>query len=119
LTPIIPPTALELLYFTAAPRSSAIHLQWETATEYDIYGFRIWRSVNGNRNEAVLITAKAILSTGTASSGASYRFIDQDVSLGNSYTYWLEKISADNSSEDIRSVTITLLNMLYLPVVTR
>lgn len=118
-TPVIPPTALELLYFTASAHSSAIQLQWETATEYDIYGFRIWRSVNGHRDEAALLTTKSIVATGTASSGASYRFTDTDVALGNTYTYWLEKISVDNSSEDIRSVAVNLLNMLYLPVVTR
>lgn len=118
-TPVIPPTALELVYFTASVRSSAIQLQWETATEYDIYGFRIWRSVNANRDQAVLLTTKTIFATGTASSGASYRFIDEDVSLGNTYTYWLEKIETDNSSEDIRSVAVSLLNMLYLPVVTQ
>lgn len=118
-TPVIPPTAIELLYFTASPRAGAVELQWETATEYDIYGFRLWRSVNGTREQAELLTTTPIIATGTASSGAGYRFTDANVTLGNTYTYWLEKVDLANATEDIRSVSVNLLAKLYLPIVTQ
>ncbi|MEZ4672655.1 MAG: hypothetical protein R2932_00215 [Caldilineaceae bacterium] len=124
-TPTVrPPTALALLYFTAAPRSLAsgqiaIDLQWETAFELDLYGFHLWRSTTADRSGAELITPSLIVASGGASSGAAYQYRDTAVQWGVTYTYWLEKVEAGGQSADLQSRSATVNSVQYLPWVAR
>ena len=114
-----PPTAIQLLYLEASSQGDAILLQWETALEIDFAGFQLWRSSNGYRADAQLVSTALISSKGTASTGATYRFADTNVSRGVEYTYWLQQIAANGSGEDIRSTTVALSYNLYLPFIER
>lgn len=112
-----PPTALELLFFTATAQAQQVELTWESALELDLYGFQLWRSSNGQRADAQLITAEPIRSRGTASSGATYRFTDTNVTTGVTYTYWLYKINSDTTGADAGSATAQPLHHHYLPLI--
>ncbi len=114
-----PPTAIQLLYLEAASQGDAIMLQWETALEVDFAGFQLWRSSNGYRADAQLVSPVLISSRGTASTGAAYRFTDTNVSRDVHYTYWLHQIATTGTGEDIRSTEAALSYNLYLPLIDR
>lgn len=118
-TPVIPPTAIELLYLAAIPHLSGVELRWETAIELDFIGFRFWRSTDGQRANAMLITPNAIARRGGGSTGATYTFVDESVPSGYTYTYWLEKVRGDGTVEQMRATAIQLRNGLYLPLISR
>jgi hypothetical protein len=119
VTPRVPPTALTLRYFEATAAGDAIALNWETIFESDVRGFVIFRSTTGNRSDATLITNAQILSRGTATVGASYQVLDNDVTFGTVYTYWLEQVTSNGSNEPVASTQAQLLLDLYLPLVQR
>jgi len=112
-----PPTALELLFFTAHAQAEQVELRWESALELDLYGFQLWRSSNGQRADAKLITAQTIRSRGTASNGAAYQFTDTAVTTGVTYTYWLYKVNSDATGADVDSATAQPLHHHYLPLI--
>ena len=94
-------------------------LQWETTLEIDFAGFQLWRSSNGQRGDAQLISANLIAGRGTAGTGASYTFEDIHVSRGVTYTYWLRQVDTNGAGLDIRSTTAALSYQLFVPLIAR
>jgi hypothetical protein len=85
------PLAIALARFDATATASGVMLTWETVSEIDNQGFHVLRSGSTD----VSATAQAFvpsLAPGS-SQGASYEWLDTDVSLGSTYFYWLEDIS--------------------------
>jgi hypothetical protein len=119
-TPTVPPpTALHLVYYRAIAYNAAIELQWQTALEVDIAGFRLWRSTTGVRADAVEITTVLLAARGSAAAGADYRFVDPDVSMGIAYTYWLQSVQIDGRTADLRVLVAQPTAPLYLPFIAR
>ena len=88
------PLAVDLLYFTASASADRVLLEWETATELDNAGFRIWRSPS--RGEGyVVITEALIPARGGPTGGAYYSYEDRDVASGRTYYYKLEDVDYD------------------------
>jgi hypothetical protein len=88
------PTAVNLVSFTAAPApdGAAIALEWETATEIDNVGFNLYRagSLDGLRTR---LNASLIPSQAPGSpAGAVYAWLDESVTSGMTYYYWLEDV---------------------------
>jgi len=77
---------IKLDSFEAKARRDKITLTWQTGTEIENAGFLLYRTVgDGNfRLVSGFITAQ-----GSASAGASYSFVDGDVSRGVNYCYYL------------------------------
>ncbi len=119
-TPTVPPpTALHLVSYRAIARNATIELQWQTALEVDIAGFRLWRSTTGVRADANEITTALIAARGSAATGADYRFVDTDVSTGTTYTYWLQSVQTDGRTADLRVIVAQPTVPLYLPFIAR
>jgi len=114
-----PPTALQLVYFTANSHNKAIHLRWETAFELNVVGFQLWRSSNGQRADAQMVSTTLIGGRGTAGTGAAYTFVDSDVRYGVQYTYWLREIDGAGSGVDASATAATLTYQLFVPHVGR
>jgi hypothetical protein len=88
------PTAITLAAFEAAQQGGDILVTWETATELDNLGFNVYRSVaqHGTR-----IKLNASLIPGQAPGavmGATYELVDETVTSGVTYYYWLEDVDA-------------------------
>ncbi len=115
----VPPTALQLLYYRAISRDGTIELQWQTALEVDLTGFRIWRSTTGLRADAIEVTASLLPARGSAAAGVDYRFVDTGVTVGPTYSYWLQSVQTDGRTEDLQLVTVQLTLPIYLPIVVR
>lgn len=107
------------MYFNAASQGESIVLQWETAFEIDFAGFQLWRSANGLRGDAQLISTNLIAGRGTAGTGAAYTFTDTDVRYNVQYTYWLREVNMAGVGDDIRTTSAMLTYALYVPYVGR
>jgi len=82
---------IELISFDANPHRSEILVVWETASEIDNEGFHLWRAKEGEA-EYTRITSAVIPSEGGPIWGASYEYVDEDVTEGQTYFYKLEAI---------------------------
>ena len=91
------PTVVELISFNACPRGEAVILSWETASEVETAGFRLWRS-EGRGGEYTGITESLIPAEGGPPCGAHDTYTDSGVIPGRFYTYRLEDVSYDGSS---------------------
>jgi hypothetical protein len=89
-------TAIGLSSFTAVPGNS-VTLNWVTETELDTSGFNILRA---DKKKGVYepINEALIPSEGSATQGASYKFVDNDVQKGKKYFYKLEDIDMNGTS---------------------
>lgn len=81
---------VQLASFTARASRGDVVLSWETGTEIDNAGFVIYRSDAGLQDYCCI--SGLIGAEGTAASGASYSFVDEDVGQGAHYEYWLVDI---------------------------
>lgn len=116
------PTAVELAWFTATARDSAVVLAWETASEVDLLGFNVYRAeaeggVRTRLNEA-LIPAQAPGSP----MGAVYDLVDEAVAPGATYWYWLAALDLHGEATARGPVSATAGEPgydVYLPLVNK
>jgi subtilisin family serine protease len=86
------PTAVTLARFEATPLPDAVLVEWETAIEIETVGFNLWRStVPGGTYVRVNDTLIPGASPGSIS-GASYAYLDESVSAGETYYYKLDEL---------------------------
>ncbi|MBN1592873.1 MAG: right-handed parallel beta-helix repeat-containing protein [Candidatus Coatesbacteria bacterium] len=83
-------TWIRLVSFTANARDDKIVLHWETGAEIDNAGFAIFRTIGRSRDYERI--SRLIPAEGSSTTGASYRFIDENVRPGVIYRYWLVDI---------------------------
>ncbi len=90
------PTAVMITSANATSLSSGIKLSWRTADEHDILAFNLLRRPVNTDASFVPINDSPIFARGqTDSWGATYRFIDYDVSPGVDYAYRLQILQLD------------------------
>jgi uncharacterized repeat protein (TIGR01451 family) len=85
-------TPLELLYFRVMAEESAVRLEWATAAEVNIVGFRVYRAMDIRLSDAQPIAY--LPATGPHS---IYSHVDRDVTPGQVYWYWLAQVNAYGS----------------------
>ena len=124
-----PPRSVGLVSFEATALSNTVQLDWETATEWDTLGYIIKRSINGGAfvslpdiGEPGFVDgdgnpAGFVLSEGGPAEGAIYQEMDNDVQIGNSYTYKLIEID-NNGSEHELAVDMVGLGQTATPTST-
>ena len=85
--------AVGLLTFEAVPgtRAGEVIVRWETATETNVVGFRVMRSIQPLVQTGTVITTMP--STGSTTSGAVYEVIDPGLTPGQIYYYWLLELT--------------------------
>jgi hypothetical protein len=86
------PTLIELISFTAEQSGKDVVLKWETESEIDNAGFRIWRSDAAGQHAKIV--SSLIPAEGNPTQGEKYAWTDWDVPAGT-WLYYLEDI--DNS----------------------
>ncbi|MCG3209108.1 MAG: hypothetical protein FOGNACKC_02727 [Anaerolineae bacterium] len=120
---VVGPTAVNLLYFEGAGQTDGVRLRWATAVEIDNYGFMLRRSKTGNYEDAVDVT---FVPAEGKNSGATYEYLDRDVTLGETYTYWLIDVDTQGLETRHGPVQITFdgstnsaSTIIYLPLIFR
>ena len=91
-----PPTAIQLLSFTARWQGQQVAVHWATGAELDTWGFHVYRSTTRQRSSASRITPAILLAVGR-NGGASYSWIDTPNSQATIYYYWLQEIELDGT----------------------
>lgn len=110
-----------LLYFrlAAGPSPTQITVSWQTETETDVVAFRVKRGTTPNPANAVTIhTTQAM---GSATSGATYTFVDDGLTPGTHYYYWLLYVASSGQERSLASDNLvlpsgSLTHRLLLPV---
>lgn len=122
---VVPPTAVDLLYFLVGQQGQHILLSWATAVEFDNFGFRILRSSTGNLAEAVEIAFIPGQGHGQ-NSGSNYTYLDQSADADETYTYWLVDVDFFGVETIHGPETITLSSTagggdftLFLPLIVK
>lgn len=85
----ISPLAVELASFTATRDAARVHVTWETVSETDNAGFKVYRSATETSERALLTFIPAQTIGGTA--GAFYEYTDA-TAIDPNAVYWLEDI---------------------------
>ncbi|QOJ27398.1 MAG: lamin tail domain-containing protein [Ignavibacteriales bacterium] len=107
------PLPVELVSFTAKVKSSEVHLQWETATEVNNYGFEVERS---NAVETIHASSTQgrtwqkigfVEGNGNSNSPKSYSFTDRNASAGK-YIYRLKQVDTDGAFDYSDEVAVDL-----------
>jgi len=91
------PTLVNLASFAAIPSLESILLEWETASEINNAGFRLWRDEKED-GQYTCITETLIPAEGGPSQGAAYAYEDDSVELGTTYYYQLEDMDYGGKS---------------------
>ena len=96
-TPVVPPTAIDLLSFgITGVHGSQVDLAWTTATEVDNQRFEIWRADSSSFSEATQVGT--VMAQAGAVNGASYAWSDTDVPDG-AWWYWLVDVDSEGASQ--------------------
>lgn len=95
-----------LVSFTALGTGQGVRVEWETASEIDTEGFRLWRA-EGENGEYSAITENLIPAGGGPAQGAAYTFDDGGLQAGELYYYLLEDIDIYGNGSFHGPVTAT------------
>ena len=96
-TTTVIPTIVSLVDFNPNPGNRVVALVWSTKSEIDNAGFNLYRS-EAEDGEYVQLNDALISAEGSATQGASYKFIDTDVQNRKTYYYKLEDIDLNGIS---------------------
>jgi hypothetical protein len=98
------PTAVDLLYFTSQINKNRTTLRWETASEFNIIQFNIYRSRIHNEIKRKLFTASA--TAPGELNGNFYQFTDRK--RNRTTPYWLEIVYTNGNSEWVKAEKLPL-----------
>ena len=120
-----PKLLVELSHFAAVKKTDGVWLTWETQTERDTQGFRIWRAIEestGGYTNVTLLQAlsasqaacvegqqiaatgrmgsqiQSITARGHSTAGACYAFQDSSLNEQGTYYYVLEEVDMRGQS---------------------
>lgn len=110
------PTAVTMVSFTGEELSGQVILNWETALEFDLVGFNVYRSESrdGPREKLNSTPIPSHLGGGF---GFMYEFDAGAIQPGQTYFYWLEFINVDGTELYRQPVIMTTWRFIFLPIV--
>lgn len=91
-------TPVELSSFTATLTAETyVQLTWVSQSEAQMMGYLVYRNTTADQSTSVLIDHPMVPATNTSST-QTYTAIDNDVTIGTTYYYWLEAVDYTNST---------------------
>lgn len=116
---ILDPTSVLISDAKLESQGERVTVMWKTATEADILGFNVLRTVDGvtTKLNGAMIEARF---SGQANSG-DYSWVDDDVEVGRLYFYFIEIVLTSGASQEhsVGSTLVAGANRLFLPLVTK
>ena len=114
------PTAVSMVSFTAQSSATSIRIRWMTGAEENTVGYQIYRSSDGERSNAVLLTPESIPAHGP---NVGYVWDDSTVEAGVAYSYWVAAIDSDATTTEYGPVSGQLTTgatyRIFLPFTVR
>jgi len=95
-------TPVVLKFFTAVPTAAGISLEWETSTEREVAGFRVYRRF-ASSSEAETRVTTALIPGGQP----AYAYIDRGVTHGETYRYRLVEVTTSGEEHSLSEITAT------------
>ncbi|MBN1259673.1 MAG: hypothetical protein JXB35_03245 [Anaerolineae bacterium] len=92
------PTAVELIRFEGFPHDDGIRLEWETATEFDLLGFNLYRSAQGEAPRVKVNAALIPAQLPGNGAGNIYSWDDLTAAPNVIFDYWLEDVDASGAA---------------------
>lgn len=86
------PLAVRLDRFEAFPQGESVRVEWETLSEIDNAGFRLYRGTTAVAPDAPLHEGLIPSQAPGSGQGFSYEWLDETVETGATYYYWLEDV---------------------------
>ncbi|HUW12620.1 MAG TPA: hypothetical protein VM537_23030 [Anaerolineae bacterium] len=116
---IVTPTGVTLAVASsqASAQLGGVLLSWETGSELQLMGFNLLRddgSGLATLNEALIFAQQA-----GAQRGAAYRFSDESVLPGMTYSYVLELVGTDGNVQRYNVGAVTARWWMRLPLIVR
>jgi hypothetical protein len=112
------PTAVYLKSVDAIPGACYIEVRWSTYAELDTAGFNVMRSTSeaGPWEQA---NESAILALGGEHSEHDYSFVDNGVTVGVTYYYYIQEILESGGTQDYAGEWIRSAKVegAYLPLI--
>jgi hypothetical protein len=93
--------------FTATPADKGVVVKWRTESELNNLGFDVYRSESLD-GTFIKVNQTRIPGAGTDGTPHSYRFIDENVEVGNTYYYYIEDISYDGLRNRSHTIRVTV-----------
>lgn len=93
--------SVELLTFSAVPQGENIRIEFATASETDNDYFEIWR---GESLSSAFTKIAELPSQGNGSTGHHYSYLDDDVTIGVTYWYFLSDVDLQGNRREHRDM---------------
>jgi hypothetical protein len=118
---ILGPTAVTLTDFYAEAQfpEPSVNLEWSTANEFSLVGFNLYRATDPAGPRQKLNNNLIYALHPGQGQGDQYSYNDQSGSPGQTYYYWVEAIKFDGGVDELGPQTVTVTNMIFLPVLYR
>ncbi len=111
-----PTLPIELSSFTAVATSeNCVSIRWVTQSETQVLGYYVYKSDSPDFNTADRLNPTIIPASNT-SQASNYSFNDYEVSIGNTYYYWLENVDITGDSQVHGPISVTLMNSTAPPI---
>ncbi len=101
------PLAVQLQSFTAASRSGGMALSWDTVSEVDTLGFRVYRSLSATGPWEQVGPALIPSAAPGSGDGNSYVWTDASAVGGTTYFYELVEVTTDGSTSLLATLQTT------------
>ena len=102
----IPPLPVELSSFSAVIISNTVHLNWETATEVNNYGFEV-QKLQSELSNAEWESLGFIEGYGNSNSPKQYSFVDNSITNNGTCSYRLKQIDNDGQYEFSKTIEVS------------
>ncbi|MBL0059933.1 MAG: T9SS type A sorting domain-containing protein [bacterium] len=92
------PVMVSSMFVSEDTTFSALVVNWIVESEYNVLGFRLWRSDNQNGVLEIVATYSSneeLYGRGTAASAKRYRYVDRGLRNDLTYTYSIDVVSMD------------------------
>jgi hypothetical protein len=117
------PTAITMRAFNAAASSTAqVKVSWTTATELNMIGFNIWRSLTQGSGYQKINSSPVLCQIPGGLAGGTYSWTDDSVQKGTTYYYRLEVIEWSGKTELFGPISVKLGGVevpMFLPMIRR
>lgn len=112
------PTAVSIVDLSATNQLNTVVITWSSEQEIDLLGFNLFRSTTINGQPEQINSEMISSQTLNNMIGADYSWLDNDVSMGVTYYYWVEAVYL-TGSEVFGPIVVTPWRRMYLTTILK